>query len=108
MGNFAKQTEAKYEDGRIRFFLGADEQRREYEISSDALARAFKAKDDTASALLDAFEAGQDAIIEAVQAVTHTPTADGILELGSGDFEARNTTGKTTIQPHPATQKNGV
>lgn len=104
MGSFAKQTEAKYENSRIRFFLGEEEERREYEISADALTRAFKARDDTPRALLEAFEAGREAILEAAHAVTHTPAAEGVIELGSGDFESRGHKGLDGTEPHPGTQ----
>lgn len=93
MGDFAKQTDAKYENGIIRFFLGEGEQRRQYEISGDALLQAFEARDGTGNALLDAFEQGRDSILAAAQAATNTPTTDGVIVLGSGDFEAKNARG---------------
>src|SRR5690554_5396201 len=93
MGDFAKQTDAKYEDGYIRFFLGEADERRQYEISGDALLQAFEAEDGTGNALLDAFEKGRDRIIEIAQAASNTPTADGVIVLGSGDFEAKNARG---------------
>ena len=93
MGDFAKQTDATYEDGYIRFFLGETGERRQYEISGDALLQAFGAKDETGNALLDAFEQGRDRILKAAQAAANTPTTDGVIALGSGDFEARNDKG---------------
>lgn len=93
MGAFAKQTEAKYEAGYIRFFLGEGEQRRQYEISGDALLQAFDAADGSGPALLDAFEKGRDRITEVAQSTANTPTTDGVIVLGSGDFEAKNARG---------------
>lgn len=92
MGDFAKQTEAKYENGYIRFFLGEGAERRQYEISGDALLQAFDAKDGSGSALLDAFEQGKDRIIEIAKSTASTPT-DGIIALGSGDFDPKNDRG---------------
>jgi len=93
MGNFAKQTNAKYEDGYIRFFLDQGKERRQFEISGDALLQAFDAQDSSASALLDAFEQGRDAILKAAHDATNNPTTDGVVVLGSGDFEAKNSRG---------------
>ena len=93
MGNFAKETDAKYENGSIRFYLQEGGQRREYEISGDALLQAFDARDGTGQALLDAFEQGRNSILEAARAASSTPTTDGVIVLGSGDFEARNARG---------------
>lgn len=93
MGDFAKQTEAKYEDGAIRFFLGEDQERREFEISGDALLQAFEARDETAGALLEAFQKGRERITEVALSSANTPTADGVIVLGSGDFEAKNARG---------------
>lgn len=93
MGNFAKQTDATYEDGYIRFFLGDDGQRRQFEISGDALLQAFDARDGTGNALLDAFESGREQILAAAQAASSTPTTDGVIVLGSGDFEPKNDRG---------------
>lgn len=93
MGEFAKQSDAKYENGYIRFFLGEGEQRRQFEISGDALLQAFDASDGTASALLDAFENGRERITEIAEAASSTPTSDGVIVLGSGDFEAKNARG---------------
>lgn len=93
MGDFAKQTEAKYEAGYIRFFLGNGDQRRQFEISGDALLQAFDARDGTGNALLDAFENGREQILAAAQAASSTPTTDGVIVLGSGDFEPKNDRG---------------
>lgn len=93
MGDFAKQTEAKYEHGYIRFYLGEGDQRRQFEISGDALLQAFEARDGSGPALLEAFENGKDRIMEVVQSTAHTPTTDGIIVLGSGDFEPKNDRG---------------
>lgn len=93
MGDFAKQTDAKYQDGYIRFFIGEGAKRRQYEISGDALLQAFEAEDETGNALLDAFERGRERILEAAQSAASTPTTDGIIVLGSGDFEAKNARG---------------
>lgn len=93
MGDFAKQTEAKYENGAIRFYLGTGAERRQFEISGDALLQAFEAQDETASALLEAFDKGRDRITEVALSTVNTPSTDGIIELGSGDFEALNDRG---------------
>ncbi|MFA7669054.1 MAG: DUF1488 family protein [Burkholderiaceae bacterium] len=93
MGDFAKHSEAKYENGAIRFFLGEGDTRRQYEISGDALLQAFDAQDGTGNALLDAFEKGQESIVAAAKAANNTPTTDGVTVLGSGDFEAHNSRG---------------
>ncbi len=84
MSEFAKLTEAKYEDGYIRFVWNNNDDRRLYEISAEAL-QAFGAQDDTGSELLNAFERGRASITRAVEASLNTPT-DGVTELGSGDF----------------------
>jgi len=93
MGEFAKQTDAKYEDGVIRFFLGEGEERRQFEISGDALLQAFEAEDGSANALLEAFERGRDRITEVASSTSSTPTTDGVIQLGSGDFDAKNARG---------------
>jgi len=93
MGDFAKQTDAKYEDGCIRFYLGDGENRRQFEISGDALLQAFNARDGDASALLEAFEQGRERIEAAAVAASSIPTAEGVIVLGSGDFEAKNARG---------------
>ncbi|HLU01021.1 MAG TPA: DUF1488 family protein [Burkholderiaceae bacterium] len=93
MGEFAKQTQAKYEDGCIRFTLDEGGQQRKFEISGDALLQAFEARDGTANALLEAFENGRDQIVSAARTATVTPTAEGVIVLGSGDFEAKNARG---------------
>lgn len=93
MGSFAKQTDAKYEDGVIRFFLGEGDLRREFEISGDALLQAFDAKDGTPNALLEAFENGREQISESARLAASTPTTDGVIVLGSGDFDAKNARG---------------
>lgn len=93
MGEFAKQTEAKYEGGYIRFFLGEGEKRRQYEISGDALLQAFDAADGSGPALLDAFEKGRERIREAAESATNMPNTDGVIPLGSGDFEPKNARG---------------
>ena len=88
MGEFAKMTDAKYEGGYIRFVWNDGDQRRIYEISGDALLQSFGAKDGSGAELLDAFERGRDRIVEAVKATLNSPT-DGVMELGSGDFEQK-------------------
>lgn len=93
MGEFAKMTEAKYEDGYIRFSWGEVEARRQYEISGDALLQAFDARDGTGAELLDAFERGRDKIEDAVRRTLNTPATDGVIELGSGDFEPKEARG---------------
>ena len=93
MGEFAKQTNATYENGYIRFFLGEGENRRQFEISGDALLQAFDARDGTGNALLEAFEQGRDEILAAAKTASATPTTDGIIVLGSGDFEPKNDRG---------------
>ncbi|KAA0892952.1 DUF1488 family protein [Pusillimonas sp. ANT_WB101] len=89
MGDFAKITNAKFEEGYIRFSWGTGESLRIYEISEEALRQVFSAHDDTGSGLLDAFEKGREQIIRAAEESRNTPT-DGIIELGSGDFEVNN------------------
>jgi len=93
MGEFAKQTAAKYEAGYIRFFLEEGGTRRQYEISGDALLQAFGATGGSGPALLDAFENGKNSILEAARTAANSPTTDGIIVLGSGDFEAKNDRG---------------
>ncbi len=90
MSEFAKKTEAKYEDGYIRFVWVNNDEKRFYAISADALLQSFGARDASGSALLDAFERGRDRIIQAVEQSLNTPT-DGVTELGSGDFEQKET-----------------
>ncbi len=87
MSEFAKMTEAKYEEGCIRFVWNNNDEKRSYEISAEALRQSFGARDATGSELLDAFERGRDKITRAVEESLNTPT-DGVTELGSGDFEA--------------------
>lgn len=86
MSEFAKMTQAKYEEGYIRFVWNNKDKKRYYEISADALLKSFGAQDATGSQLLDAFERGRDRITQAVEQSLNTPT-DRITELGSGDFE---------------------
>lgn len=86
MSEFAKMTEAKYEDGYIRFVWNNKDAKRQYEISAEALQQSFAAKDETGSELLEAFERGRDRITRAVEQSLNMPT-DGVTELGSGDFE---------------------
>lgn len=93
MGSFAKQTDAKYEEGYIRFFLEEGGTRRQYEISGDALLQAFEARDGSGPALLEAFERGKERILEAARDAGNMPTTDGVITLGSGDFEPRNKRG---------------
>lgn len=93
MGEFAKQTAAKYEEGYIRFFLDEGGTRRQYEISGDALLQAFDATDGSGPALLDAFENGRERILQVARSATNMPNNDGVIALGSGDFEAKNDRG---------------
>ena len=93
MGDFAKQTNAKVEHGYIRFTLGEGDEQRQFEISGDALLQAFNAEDGSSTALLQAFEEGRETILAAAKATSHTPTTDGVIVLGSGDFEALNDRG---------------
>ena len=86
MGEFAKLTDAKYHEGYVRFTWGDGEDKRTYEISEEALLQAFGAEDDEANHLLDAFERGRERIIKAAEEAFHGPN-EGIIELGSGDFE---------------------
>ena len=86
MSEFAKMTEAKYEEGYIRFVWNTNDEKRHFEISADALQQFFGAQDATGSELLDAFERGRDRITSAVRLSLNTPT-DGVTELGSGDFD---------------------
>lgn len=86
MSEFAKKTQAKYEEGYIRFVWNNNDEKRHYEISADALQQFFGAQGATGSELLDAFERGRERITLAVRQSLNTPT-DGITELGSGDFE---------------------
>lgn len=93
MGEFAKLTGAKYhQDGYVRFSWGQGDDTRQYEISGDALLQAFNAEDGTGNKLLDAFEKGREQIVRAVEEARNTPT-DGVIELGSGDFEPKNSRG---------------
>jgi hypothetical protein len=87
MNEFAKVTEAKYEDGYIRFVWNNQDEKRIYEISAEALQQSFGAEGTTGSELLAAFEKGRDRIIQAVEKSLNTPT-DGVIELGSGDFDS--------------------
>jgi|GEM_PF-386790 Protein of unknown function (DUF1488). len=93
MGDFAKQTNAKVGQGYIRFTLTEGNKQRLYEISGDALLQAFNATDGSAPALLEAFEQGRETILAAAQATKNMPTSDGVILLGSGDFEALNSRG---------------
>lgn len=93
MGTFAKQTSAQYENGCIRFWITEGGQKRQFEISGDALLQAFEATDGTASSLLQAFEEGKDSILEAARAASNTPTMEDVIVLGSGDFQALNSRG---------------
>src|SRR5690606_41052536 len=92
MDQFAKMTGAKYQDGYVRFTWGEGANKRQYEISGDALLQAFDVEDGSGNKLLDAFERGREHIISAAEEARNTPT-DGIIELGSGDFEPRNDRG---------------
>jgi len=92
MGEFAKMTGAKYQDGYVRFSWGEGVNKRQYEISGDALLQAFDAEDGSGNKLLDAFERGREHIISAAEEARNTPT-DGVIELGSGDFEPKNDRG---------------
>ena len=92
MGEFAKMTGAKYQDGYIRFSWGDGADQRNYEISGDALLQAFNAENGDAAELLEAFEKGREKIIRAAEEARNTPT-DGTIELGSGDFEPKNSRG---------------
>lgn len=92
MGEFAKMTGAKYQNGFIRFSWGDGADKREYEISGDALLQAFDAENGDPAELLDAFENGREHIIRAAENARNTPT-DGTIELGSGDFEPKNDRG---------------
>ncbi|AEC19463.1 hypothetical protein PT7_0923 [Pusillimonas sp. T7-7] len=85
MGEFAKITQAKYQDGYIRFNWKNKSENRVFEISSEALTETLGAQGSTASELLDAFERGREQITRAVEQSLNTPT-DGVTELGSGDF----------------------
>ena len=85
MGEFAKKTEAKFEDDCIRFSWDNADGRRDYEISGAALRQVFGARDNTGSELLEAFERGREQITRAVALSLNAPT-DGITELGTGDF----------------------
>jgi len=89
MGEFAKTTDAKYEDGYIRFTWKEAGEPRLFEISGEALIQSFGAADDSGKELLDAFERGHSSIAEAARQASSTPT-DGITELGSGDFEQKS------------------
>jgi hypothetical protein len=86
MSEFAKLTEAKYEDGYIRFIWNNKDDKRLYEISAEALQQGFGAQDATGSELLSAFDRGRARITRAVEKSLNAPT-DGVTELGSGDFE---------------------
>jgi hypothetical protein len=86
MGEFAKTTEAKYEDGYIRFTWKEAGEPRLFEISGEALMQSFGAADDSGKELMDALERGRKHIADAAREASNTPT-DGIIELGSGDFE---------------------
>lgn len=92
MSEFTKKTEAKYEDGYIRFTWNNNGEKRNYEISANALLQSFGAHDATGSGLLEAFERGRERITRAVELSLNTPT-DGITELGSGDFEQKQARG---------------
>jgi hypothetical protein len=48
--------------------------------------QSFGAADDSGKELMDAFERGRKHIADAAREASNTPT-DGIIELGSGDFE---------------------
>ncbi|MYN11575.1 DUF1488 family protein [Pusillimonas sp. TS35] len=87
MGEFAKKADAKFDAGLVRFDWGEGEDKRTYEISAEALVQAFGARDDSGSELLDAFERGRVRIIAAAEDARNTPLVDGVIELGSGDFD---------------------
>lgn len=86
MSEFAKTTRAKFDENAIHFVWTVNNEERNYEISAEALQQVFGAQDATGSALLDAFERGRDEIVHVVEQTLNTPT-DGVIELGSGDFE---------------------
>jgi hypothetical protein len=69
MGEFAKTTEAKYEDGYIRFTWKEAGEPRLFEISGEALMQSFGAADDSGKELMDAFERGRKHIADASLAV---------------------------------------
>jgi len=87
MGEFAKKADAKFEGGLVRFDWGAGEERRTYEISAEALIQAFGARDSSGTELIEAFERGRERIIAAAHEARNNPLVDGVIELGSGDFE---------------------
>ncbi|MFJ1299180.1 DUF1488 family protein [Pseudomonadota bacterium AL_CKDN230030165-1A_HGKHYDSX7] len=88
MSKFTKDTHAHVEEDNVVFRLETAGVEREFEISGDVLRGHFGAEDGSAAALLRAFEAGADELRAAGKRTQWVP-ADGRIELGAGDFEAR-------------------
>ncbi|VCU72178.1 hypothetical protein PIGHUM_04274 [Pigmentiphaga humi] len=84
----AREVRPAVFDGAVRFtarFEGRKSQ--EFEISSDVLRQHFGAADATPDALLAAFHRGRHEILTAASEAVGTPTS-GIVQLGTGDFQA--------------------
>jgi len=87
MGAFAKAVKAKVQGDDVVFVLERKGVKANFEISGDALRRHFGAvPDGTGSDLLEAFERGSSQI-EAVARKCFNAPNDGVIELGSGDFD---------------------
>lgn len=87
MGTFAKAVQAKVQGDDIVFVLEQEGIQTNFEISGDALRRHFgAAPDSTGSDLLEAFERGSSQIEAAARKSFNAPN-DGVIELGSGDFD---------------------
>ncbi|MDQ8034585.1 MAG: DUF1488 family protein [Bordetella sp.] len=88
MTKFTKDTGAHVRDDTIVFQMETGGVVRDFEISGAVLREHFGAGDDTPAALLAAFERGADELREIGKRSQWVP-ADGPIELGAGDFEAR-------------------
>lgn len=82
---FTKATNAKVQGDAIVFEMETSGVTRQFEISGDVLRGRFGAEDDSAPALLHAFERSADALREVAHQTQWNPT-DGPILLGEGDF----------------------
>ncbi|WP_144639508.1 DUF1488 family protein [Bordetella genomosp. 13] len=88
MGQFAEETGAQVRGDDVMFSLETGGVVRPFEISGDVLRERFGAADGTGSELLRAFERAREPIRELAKRTQWVP-AEGVIELGTGDFEEK-------------------
>lgn len=86
MSIFAKETHAQVRGDVVVFSLETGGVVRPFEISGDVLRERFGAADGTGAELLRAFERAGDPIRALAKRAQWVP-AEGLIELGTGDFE---------------------